>query len=1076
MSEAADSRPSTPDSPSSLRDATATIDDLTLALADFSRAHSPEPPNITICCCGKDDCTTSIAWSAYKAKLESRLVLSAEVGQALLERHEAYVRRHEGRTTGQHIPDDENGRVETRVADLLRENAVLEKRLTQALVNNEVAESSHQAVLQELKDAKATISKLSAQNARAVGIDVRLNSTMQEKDDIQQERDSAIQRARMAELRIAAFKEKCAKLQAQVNRLREDLDMHRTHRHEWSEEILSDARQRLQQLQQLQLGRNLTLDDGEVTKVLESLVADNEALKHDNAELQNMLTETREDIRALQEEVDERRADKPVFSRHQQSSSITSSHVHDPSSPLSPTFHVGTAPSTSVFHSAFSRNASKAGPSTDRRAVSMERGRRPFEPLTPESHRPLSPESFITRDPKFSSFSQPHSRYAPSQLSLEVDEERGDSGPLTPERPRGMKSLLLLTRSRGVQTDPIGIGTPVTSSTLAPSPVPRAFGDQKSISSPHDGVSESSSITGQDSQTTIIGILLERISHLMNRLSQADALTLTNRLKRQHLLGADVGHLSRSTVNNIIQEVSTLRTQFRAFLEDEKVITTCTRKDLRGLFKLFKEMFSEMGELRVTLNDVILDPTVAGRVSDLAMNPHKARAAELADSSGGSSNSSGWMAPITKLLGIPGISASDQDPAIRALSPPARPANRGRARASLPPPRVVPKREAALSASAMTVNVEFSGAGVGRAVTSTFSAHPDSSGPHGLLSTITSPNPSSTAQSPRLQSAASSNSRSVMDIFAGAPRNVTDSQDPWIVVPKAQGGSGSGLTPSTARRFENLSSGSATIGRRTSMRALGVGAPSANTKLSRIVDAVIDRDPVQTHPHSQPSTSQDATNADEADEARDVLPDTLLERTLRPRGLSDSSIHTMFMSHGENHDELPAGSSQGIEQEPKRPDRTSVLQALSRKVSSFRFASAAFANSPIVAVATSVAASAISRPQTPANPSANPESTTTAAAASIQNALSPSRKPPSPPRPIPQRAGTSPRDSEGDSTGAGSLFTGLSQWASAAIDPTNPNTEPVSFGSTGAPYHYVGNSPTDDRFLGREWARERRDL
>ncbi|KAL4251121.1 hypothetical protein ABKN59_005618 [Abortiporus biennis] len=1003
MSEAADSRPSTPDSPSSLRDATATIDDLTLALADFSRAHSPEPPNITICCCGKDDCTTSIAWSAYKAKLESRLVLSAEVGQALLERHEAYVRRHEGRTTGQHIPDDENGRVETRVADLLRENAVLEKRLTQALVNNEVAESSHQAVLQELKDAKATISKLSAQNARAVGIDVRLNSTMQEKDDIQQERDSAIQRARMAELRIAAFKEKCAKLQAQVNRLREDLDMHRTHRHEWSEEILSDARQRLQQLQQLQLGRNLTLDDGEVTKVLESLVADNEALKHDNAELQNMLTETREDIRALQEEVDERRADKPVFSRHQQSSSITSSHVHDPSSPLSPTFHVGTAPSTSVFHSAFSRNASKAGPSTDRRAVSMERGRRPFEPLTPESHRPLSPESFITRDPKFSSFSQPHSRYAPSQLSLEVDEERGDSGPLTPERPRGMKSLLLLTRSRGVQTDPIGIGTSVTSSTLAPSPVPRAFGDQKSISSPHDGVSESSSITGQDSQTTIVGILLERISHLMNRLSQADALTLTNRLKRQHLLGADVGHLSRSTVNNIIQEI------------------------------------------------------------------------QRSQADGGSSNSSGWMAPITKLLGIPGISASDQDPAIRALSPPARPANRGRGRASLPPPRVVPKREAALSASAMTVNVEFSGAGVGRAVTSTFSAHPDSSGPHGLLSTITSPNPSSTAQSPRLQSAASSNSRSVMDIFAGAPRNVTDSQDPWIVVPKAQGGSGSGLTPSTAKRFENLSSGSATIGRRTSMRALGVGAPSANTKLSRIVDAVIDRDPVQTHPHSQPSTSHDATNADEADEARDVLPDTLLERTLRPRGLSDSSIHTTFMSHGENHDELPAGSSQGIEQEPKRPDRTSVLQALSRKVSSFRFASAAFANSPIVAVATSVAASAISRPQTPANPSANPESTTTAAAASIQNALSPSRKPPSPPRPIPQRAGTSPRDSEGDSTGAGSLFTGLSQWASAAIDPTNPNTEPVSFGSTGAPYHYVGNSPTDDRFLGREWARERRD-
>lgn len=40
-----------------------------------------------------------------------------------------------------------------------------------------------------------------------------------------------------------------AKLQAQVNRLREDLEMQRSHRQELSEEILSNARERLQQLQ-----------------------------------------------------------------------------------------------------------------------------------------------------------------------------------------------------------------------------------------------------------------------------------------------------------------------------------------------------------------------------------------------------------------------------------------------------------------------------------------------------------------------------------------------------------------------------------------------------------------------------------------------------------------------------------------------------------------------------------------------------------------------------------------------------------------------------------------------------------
>lgn len=71
----------------------------------------------------------------------------------------------------------------------------------------------------------------------------------------------------MAEVRLVSYREKCsestsappffsqsnssipAKLQAQVTRLRDEVDNQRTHRHEFSEEILTDARQRLEQLQ-----------------------------------------------------------------------------------------------------------------------------------------------------------------------------------------------------------------------------------------------------------------------------------------------------------------------------------------------------------------------------------------------------------------------------------------------------------------------------------------------------------------------------------------------------------------------------------------------------------------------------------------------------------------------------------------------------------------------------------------------------------------------------------------------------------------------------------------------------------
>lgn len=48
-----------------------------------------------------------------------------------------------------------------------------------------------------------------------------------------------------------------------------------------------------------------------MTQVMESLVADNEALKRDIAELQNLLAESREDVRMLRDEVEESRAQVP---------------------------------------------------------------------------------------------------------------------------------------------------------------------------------------------------------------------------------------------------------------------------------------------------------------------------------------------------------------------------------------------------------------------------------------------------------------------------------------------------------------------------------------------------------------------------------------------------------------------------------------------------------------------------------------------------------------------------------------------------------------------------------------------
>jgi hypothetical protein len=108
--------PTTPDTvdASSLYHANSNIDDLTLALINLSQVSSSESQQNICCCCGSTECQATKSWLDSKEKLEKRLHLSAgmslcrtqcersaniytEVGSALLQRHEAYVRQHEVR-------------------------------------------------------------------------------------------------------------------------------------------------------------------------------------------------------------------------------------------------------------------------------------------------------------------------------------------------------------------------------------------------------------------------------------------------------------------------------------------------------------------------------------------------------------------------------------------------------------------------------------------------------------------------------------------------------------------------------------------------------------------------------------------------------------------------------------------------------------------------------------------------------------------------------------------------------------------------------------------------------------------
>lgn len=567
-------------------------------------------------------------------------------------------------------------------------------------------------------------------------------------------------------------------------------------------------------------------------------------------------------------------------------------------------------------------------------------------------------------------YHQPYSSslYPALQISYDLDPDTVDEDDEPIGKP--IPTTSTPTRSRGVQMN-------ATWSTSVPFSQFRCLTPYGTSLHPppltgSDPRSESSSFSSE-TLTSHIAVLLERLTQLFSKLAQADALTLTNRLKRQHLYHnpGDVKHLSRSTINQIVADTAALRSQFRVLLEDEKMVAVCTRKEVRALFRLMREMFGEMGRLRVVLNDLILDPSQAPRVSEAAMDPKKREEDGLGvGSKDGWDGTLNWMGPLSKLFS-PGSRAEKRQTEDRlSAGPPLSKSTSNQSAASgisssgvtgavggtRSRPITVPKNAPALAASATTVNVEFLGAGLkGKTVTNTFSS---SDGPAPPLLSVSPDNHNAEWQTQSTISGVGG-SRSVMDIFAGAPSKVLD-PDPWVVLPKTPRKVKSSIIPTGPSM--DLTGRSSPTPQPTVESGVGHGQPAEDGMgrviggLSRYVDAIIDpvfgrasgpSDYLQTMPPPPLTTKEDHQRSVSNEE-----PNQISEQPIRPRlrrGLSDSSIHSTFASQAmdeeRSYPHSPAapnsGPSVGVvpQRQPRFPvmwpDRQSVLQAFSRTMQNF---------------------------------------------------------------------------------------------------------------------------------------------
>ncbi|KZT60843.1 hypothetical protein CALCODRAFT_492116 [Calocera cornea HHB12733] len=865
--------------------ASTTINDL---LASFSRATTPDGTSSAggdiQCCCGRENCENYERWTRVREKLEKRLHLSAEVGQALLQRNDAYMRqqdahtkkmgelerRHQEAISQLSAARQANDQLVARMSELAKQNGTIEKRLSQSQLNLDLADASNRSLLHEVAERRSSIQKLHHQSVRFSGLQARVDDLTQENNDMRDELAEHVRREQAAESRAAALAQRCEDLEMAVHSMHESRDAEKQSQEEVFQELVSTAQSRIENMRStLSAGAGGGfMSSTEMGEVLEGLVTDNEALKRDNAELRNLLVETRENSRVLQDELDELRATgfggRPLSTvdedlaraaspfSHQRRISMASlnsanNHIRKPSWASIPngvqhrrTEQLATpSVSSSAPHSPRIRSVSPGIRSVSpvfasfvqaqqAKAYGRDSARSPRSFATSDL-RPLSPDS----QAQDMSFPRPPSRlgseYEPDTSTQESQEVEAE-----PAKAK-TRPLLLLSRSRAVQADLPTFDTPIL---------------EDDTSTPISGRSRTVTMEEVPPGQTLPE-LIARITGLYNRLNQADVPTLAQRLKRQRLAG-DVGHLSKSTIKSILNDVNSLRADFHVAVNASTVSDSeLSRSDLRALMRLFKDLITHLAHLRDVVNDVTLDPSTAAKLKEATV-PTGLGVEDVRTLRRPPSAMGGWIAPISKLFGG---SPDMEDGTFRTRPKPPT----GLAQ---PVPRPAPKLSPEVSASVTTVNVEFSGSGVIRRAVSTAPRDP-------VVQLPPSPNPSvghpqlqpapiilsgdETLLHPRPRRADDGRREQLRSIFAGS--RMAHATESWVVLPRPK--------PSSADTSIDNTRAESRIGR--------------SKRMSTHVDAMLDS--LQPPPSDAPTDFQS----------------TLLDRTLRRRGLSDSSMHSTFL-------------------------------------------------------------------------------------------------------------------------------------------------------------------------------------
>ncbi|EPQ27299.1 uncharacterized protein PFL1_05222 [Pseudozyma flocculosa PF-1] len=943
------------------------------------------------CCCGRDDCPSAIRARQEWRDLEADLRLSAEIGQALLKRHDAMHARSQKQA--QEYIQQRDGLM-SRLTKSYKETSGLERQLAQANLNLEAADSSNRTLLHELDEVRGQLAKLRASQTRMAGAEDKAHRLATQLDDAKQELAAERKRADAAEARARKLSERNTQLAESLKQARKEVDIasiRRDAKVSVSEEALDEARRRLavgmRQARSSESGKDgqvggnggADADDGgsgdEVASVVDTLVRDNEALRQGNAQLQELLEARTEELAAIREQADA----SSVYDHFSSSATPGASTTGAAASSSSPRPSMHSRPPSSLgFGSSYRVPSSSRRSDIDGGEGDEHDDDAALAPVTLSDEvvvpgaeaaatsnttatSPL-PGVTLTRTPSSARRSSAATRAQParsySRSSAASSVAAGVLDGSLQDSPRSMSAGLVPAIAGASHSS----DTPVTRR-----PSRAEAGSEHTISavggggggSEHDAASATGNSAflaeaarrERDNRTSQLATLLDYIQRLFGRLSSADVDTLTRRLQRQHLAG-DVGHLARTTVNSILRDVDGLRDHFRRLVEQESrqqarddssmgsrdasSESLVSRKEFFAVLKAFRDILCEVARLRLCVNEIHMNPGAAAKLlqehlgataaEDRSLLPipsavgwlgkmllggpsstgssstsSSSAAASLASAStgiagagtgtgpgsaamdGGGSSAEASSSGAAGRLGLGAPSSSLSRPSGSGAGAggrmqPTRAVSGGSAYAS----HLAPRASAAVVSSSVAVEVKGLHASAAEASNAS-----SSGGTSSLASTSPPPSGGGLKAGPRPKrgrapgSLSRVQSRNLSGLFAGTLGN-----------PEGFGASPSG------RHGPSLSSSSYTPQRRdaSSLGSSLLASGSANRGAAqRPLSRIVDDDEVSLH-HGR--SRHHASALDTEDDPESSYPGALLERTLRPRGLSDSSIRSTFLDAG----------------------------------------------------------------------------------------------------------------------------------------------------------------------------------